>query len=136
VPTEPFTQEQIDLLTTVAAAAAEKAIQQTSFVHLQPGEVTAVRRKADGTQVADVHMDGDETGTSIPASVVGVSEPVAAGDRVMTIYSPPHAHHIFGVTRPSNGASTPACWQSGAGASVSTNEDASYHVQVPIGLTS
>lgn len=133
---EPFSPAQMDLLVSLASAAARKAIAEASFVHLQPGEVVAVRRKNDGSQVADVHMDGDEVGNTIAASIVGVSEPVAQGDRVMLVYSPPHAHHVFGVTRPKNGAATPACWQSGSGEPITASATAGYHIHLRVGLAS
>lgn len=83
--------EQIDLVTKAAAAAAEAAARRIAQPVMRPATVAFYD---PATLTASVVVDGDAEQTS--TSVI-VGSPLESGDRVMVTFMPPSAAFVTGI---------------------------------------
>ena len=92
-----FTDDQQQAIVEVVKAANAKLMRETPFVQYQPGTVVHYEEPTGGIPAtAYVRMDGD-TGDDAIACPVIIPHRVGEGERVMVVFSPPHAHYVCGV---------------------------------------
>ena len=98
-----FTTQQTAAIIDVVRATMDKTVRETSFVEFIPGTVaTFEAQSAANPVVAYVLLDGggdgvdSDMGAAIPCPVL-LPHPLALGDRVMVVFSPPHQHYVIGI---------------------------------------
>jgi hypothetical protein len=94
----PFDRDQTDLILTAVKAAVDKVARDAPAVHYSPGTVVSYQPTiATRPAQAYVHLDGDtDPDNTVPCPVL-LPHGLASGDRVMCVFSPPHAHYIAGI---------------------------------------